>query len=181
MPAVKITLADFERAAEEKFGDLVIDVSPEQDDSDLLTLLNPLRLSPEGYKIVDGLQGRLAEVQADAPEIEEARKKYNAAVNRRNTVSEDAPARVLAELDSRMQEELDAYNQAVENHPPDLEQQLKDVRVLVDDMVRAAAKTKQDAERFITEVCGDDLSKCMTLVDQYNKVGQMGEAQSSGS
>ena len=177
-PAPTSTLKGLRDAAQAKFGDYVLDVSDAEDGSDLIVLRHPLRLDDKVRASLQDIGDRISKVQEDAPEVAEARKKLNAAVNRRQSAEgegKEPSEAVLARLDARVEEELAKVEAAEAEFNPTEDQRLAAVRDVVVGMIRDTARTPDEAERLIL-ILGDDTTQHIVLVEQYTRRGQLGEA-----
>lgn len=184
-PAPTATLAGLRQAAQKKFGDYVLDLSPEQDGSQVVVMRHPLRLDPDVRKRLTSVGERIQDAQADAPEVVEARKKLEQAIDRRDraveSAGEDGPsARVADTHDARIETERDKVRQAEEAYNRSEAEQLAAVREVVCELVRDTVADPAYAQKLIDEL-GDDITMHIALVEEYTNRGQTGEAQPSES
>lgn len=178
MSADVFSLDDLRSAAQERYGDYHQAYGPEPEQ--VAVLRHFLRLGDADQKSLLDVPQRISAVQDDPPEVEAARKKLNAAQNRLDSLSEDAPGAVREQHEKRVADEQAKVDAAVAEHGPNAAEQMGLVRGVVHDMIRTAVADQRHADGLI-EALGTDVSMHLLLVERYMKRAQAGEAQPSGA
>lgn len=172
-----VSLDDLFAAGQARFGDYR---QAYDADGSVAVLRHPIRLSGDTRKKIIETGTRISEVQADPPEVDEARKKLNAAQNRLDSLGEDASAAVRQTHTERVKAEQDNVTAAIEQYGKPEDEQAAAVRGVVHDMIRAAVAEPAHAEGLIAAL-GDDLPVHIALVERYMAKVQAGEAPPSAS